>query len=492
MEGRLDDGGAAVTEKLAHARTYHLRAWEVLSLSQMAAIALGRCEFARFAALIAETPGIFSGPMMEAARAELAGEYRQAQALVPSAEVYADASRQAYRAASLARICCSSGDEAGARRHLAAWQAWYDQIDTSATVARFDAVAEIDACLATLGEEALVRAVYAESAGWAPWRCTFLPAWGFDHIRGALALRLGLLEEAAGHYRTGLAWAERERYPVEQGRCLAGLAEVAAQRGEPGEALALLDRAAGLFQEHGAVPYLSQVLAAKLRLQGVASGLVTTSSIDAVTAAVSKEPPDLRAHAAPDGTVTVMFTDIEDSTRLTEQLGDARWLEVLREHNALVREQIARHGGFEVKHQGDGFMVVFSSAARALRCAIGIQRALAPTPGPSPNAGGGEPLAGQGRQFSPSPSIGGGGQGVGAIRIGLHTGEAVRDADDFFGHHVILAARIADQARGGEILVSGLLKELTESSGAFVFDGGRELQLKGLTGTQRVFGVAWT
>jgi class 3 adenylate cyclase len=81
---------------------------------------------------------------------------------------------------------------------------------------------------------------------------------------------------------------------------------------------------------------------------------------------------------------------------------------------------------------------------------------------------------------------------VGAIRIGLHTGEAIRDADDFFGRHVILAARIADQARGGEILVSALLKELTESSGEFVFNDGREMQLKGLTGTQRVFGVAWT
>ncbi len=77
------------------------------------------------------------------------------------------------------------------------------------------------------------------------------------------------------------------------------------------------------------------------------------------------------------------------------------------------------------------------------------------------------------------------------MRIGLHTGEALRDAGDFFGRHVILAARIAGQARGGEILVSALLKELTESAGEFSFDAGRELALKGLSGTHRLYGVAW-
>jgi class 3 adenylate cyclase len=78
---------------------------------------------------------------------------------------------------------------------------------------------------------------------------------------------------------------------------------------------------------------------------------------------------------------------------------------------------------------------------------------------------------------------------VGAIRIGLHTGEALKDHDDFFGRHVILAARIAAQAEGGEILVSALLKDLTESSGEFTFDDGRDLALKGLAGTHRVYAV---
>jgi class 3 adenylate cyclase len=68
----------------------------------------------------------------------------------------------------------------------------------------------------------------------------------------------------------------------------------------------------------------------------------------------------------------VMFTDIEDSTSLTERLGDVRWQTLLREHNDLVRRQIRAHGGYEVKTLGDGFMVAFASARRALHCAIAI------------------------------------------------------------------------------------------------------------------------
>jgi class 3 adenylate cyclase len=77
------------------------------------------------------------------------------------------------------------------------------------------------------------------------------------------------------------------------------------------------------------------------------------------------------------------------------------------------------------------------------------------------------------------------------VRIGLHTGEAIREEDDFFGRNVIVASRIAARARGGEILVSALLKELTESAGEFLFDEGDDVELKGLTGTHRVYTVNW-
>ena len=170
--------------------------------------------------------------------------------------------------------------------------------------------------------------------------------------------------------------------------------------------------------------------------------------------------------SAPDGTITILFSDIEGSTTMTERLGDQRAQEVLRSHNAIVREQIRAAGGFEVKSMGDGFMVAFSSGRRSLLCAIAIQRAFAAYSEHHPE----EPIR---------------------VRIGLHTGEVIKEANDFFGKNVILAARVASHAQGGRILVSSLLKELTESSGEFSFDVGSEVELKGLSGLYRVFEVRW-
>jgi class 3 adenylate cyclase/ketosteroid isomerase-like protein len=184
---------------------------------------------------------------------------------------------------------------------------------------------------------------------------------------------------------------------------------------------------------------------------GQAEGQAWPSSIQALASAVSEERPDLRGQAAPDGTVTMLFTDIENSTVLTERLGDMQWLDVLREHNGVVRGQVAEHGCFEVKSQGDGFMIASQSARRAIHCAIGIQRNL-----DSINAQSAEPVK---------------------VRMGLHTGEVLKDADDFFGKHVILASRIAGKAHGGEILVSSILKELTESGGDISFGTAREFEL---------------
>jgi len=190
------------------------------------------------------------------------------------------------------------------------------------------------------------------------------------------------------------------------------------------------------------------------------------NSIEQVALTVAVERPDLSGRAAPDGTVTVLFSDIESSTSMTERLGDQRAQEVLRAHNAIIRSQVATHEGFEVKSLGDGFMLAFSSARRAVQCAIAIQQSLM-----SYNEGHHEdPIR---------------------VRIGLHAGEVVREVDDFYGKNVILASRIAGQATGGQILVSALLKELTESAGDLRFGDGHDVKLKGLTGTTRVFPIIW-
>jgi class 3 adenylate cyclase len=174
----------------------------------------------------------------------------------------------------------------------------------------------------------------------------------------------------------------------------------------------------------------------------------------------------LESQAAPDGTVTILITDIEGSSRMAESLGDNRWIEVLRRHNEIVRRCVVNHGGTVVKSQGDGFMVAFQSARRAVLCAISIQRAMEDY-----------------RKAHPEEDL--------RLRIGLHTGEVIREADDVFGRNVIMAARIASEAQGDEILVSSLVKELTDSGGDLGFDGEREVELKGLTRPCCVYTVAW-
>jgi class 3 adenylate cyclase len=188
------------------------------------------------------------------------------------------------------------------------------------------------------------------------------------------------------------------------------------------------------------------------------------TSVDEVASAVGAERPSLRPAAAPDGTVTMLFTDIEGSTVLNERLGDLRWLELLRLHHAIIREQVAQHAGYEVKSQGDGFMIAFPSARRAVQCARAIQREIDAQIGDHPDG----PIR---------------------LRIGLHTGEAIREEADFYGKNVVVAARIADQAQGHEILASAVVKQLTESAGDVQFEDEREIQLNGLAGTTKVFRV---
>jgi class 3 adenylate cyclase len=186
-----------------------------------------------------------------------------------------------------------------------------------------------------------------------------------------------------------------------------------------------------------------------------------TTSLDAVASAVQDERPDMKPAAAPDGTVTIMFTDIESSTATNEALGDDRFLPLLLRHNDIVRAQTRAAGGSVVKSQGDGFMLAFSSARRGVECGIGIQREVSALEGPI------------------------------WVRMGLHTGEPIRHSDDFFGRDVAYAARIGSAASGGEILVSSLVKSLVAPSGSFRFEGPRELELKGFEGPQPVYAVSW-
>ena len=168
--------------------------------------------------------------------------------------------------------------------------------------------------------------------------------------------------------------------------------------------------------------------------------------------------------AAPGGLRTVLFTDVEGSTALTERLGDAKAREVLREHERIVRVALRAHGGFEVKAMGDGFMASFSSATGALECAIATQRAFA-----QHNESAEQPIR---------------------VRIGLNAGEPIAEAEDLFGTAVNLAARIAAQAAGGEILVANVVRELAAGKG-FLFADRGDVALRGFEDPVRLFEVRW-
>ena len=168
----------------------------------------------------------------------------------------------------------------------------------------------------------------------------------------------------------------------------------------------------------------------------------------------------------PGGTLTILVTDVVGSTALAQALGDREWWRILQAHTALVRADVERHGGFEVKAQGDGFLVVFPSARRAILAAVAIQQALD-----------------RYRRENPSHPI--------RVRIGLHTGDVVEADGDVFGQNVILAVRIADAAAPGDVLVSGLTHDLTVAAGDLRFGPGEEVALKGFSEPWRVHRVAW-
>jgi class 3 adenylate cyclase len=164
--------------------------------------------------------------------------------------------------------------------------------------------------------------------------------------------------------------------------------------------------------------------------------------------------------------LTFMFTDVVGSTEMGERLGDEVWLDILRAHNAIARAELAAHEASWSKILGDGFLAAFPTATDAVKCAISLQRDFVEYNDEHPE----EPLR---------------------VRVGLHTGQAVREADDYYGRAVNLAARIAGQAKAQGILVSARLKELTEDTNEFTFGEGRGVKLRGLSEPVRVYEVLW-
>jgi len=190
--------------------------------------------------------------------------------------------------------------------------------------------------------------------------------------------------------------------------------------------------------------------------------------VDAVLAAIDEfvggapaRPTAVRSSSS-GGLVTILFTDLTSSTALTQRLGDAKAQELVRAHNAIVREALAAQGGTEIKHTGDGIMASFPTASGALECAVSIQRNVAQRN---------------------EPDL--------AVHVGLNAGEPVAEESDLFGTSVQLARRICDHASTGQILVSNVVRELSAGKG-FLFADIGEVVPKGFEEPVRLYEVRWS
>ena len=169
----------------------------------------------------------------------------------------------------------------------------------------------------------------------------------------------------------------------------------------------------------------------------------------------------------PGDVVTIAFIDLVGFSTFSSRVAKDEVREVIRVFHWLVREQVARHRGYEVKQLGDGFMLAFSSPARGVVCAADILRVTA-----AREDGTGLPATVQ-------------------ACAGLNSGDAIREGDDFFGHTVNVASRIASRAAGGQILLSEATRSLAGRVDGIQFvDVGRR-QLRGIQGRHRLYEVVW-
>jgi class 3 adenylate cyclase len=150
----------------------------------------------------------------------------------------------------------------------------------------------------------------------------------------------------------------------------------------------------------------------------------------------------------------VLFTDLVGSTEQAKKLGDRRWRELLERHHTLVRQQLTRFNGREIDTAGDGFLATFDGPARAIRCGYAIESGL--------------------RELGLE------------VRAGVHTGECELFAEKVAGLAVHTGARIASQARPGEVLVSRTVKDLVAGSGIEFEERGVH-ELKGVPGEWRLY-----
>jgi class 3 adenylate cyclase len=186
---------------------------------------------------------------------------------------------------------------------------------------------------------------------------------------------------------------------------------------------------------------------------------IQLTSIDVIASALEPAIPVPAQLSSPDGAVTLLLSDIADASKAAESLGPERWEGLLRDHHILVEQLVTRHDGTVLRFEQDGFLASFSGAHAGLRTAMELQRTFAGT--------------------------------ASGVRAGVHSGFVIANPDQPLGRNVVLTARIAGMAKGGEILVSSMLKRYTETDPGFRFELRGEFHFKGLHGEHEVYSVDW-
>ncbi len=202
--------------------------------------------------------------------------------------------------------------------------------------------------------------------------------------------------------------------------------------------------------------------ATRVRERGFFEG-VLMAPIEDLASLAGEEQEAIEAVSGEDGTVTILFSDIEGSTQLNEELGDEAFVSLLGEHDRFVRGQVSRHGGHVVKSQGDGFMIVFPTPQDAVAAATAVQRKAASA----------------GRRSRRTQL---------KVRIGINCGPVVSRDGDYFGRNVAMAARIAALADGGQTLLSAQVHQALE--GEVDVEPLGAYELRGLAGEHELFALA--
>jgi class 3 adenylate cyclase len=186
-------------------------------------------------------------------------------------------------------------------------------------------------------------------------------------------------------------------------------------------------------------------------------GVELTTTLDDLLSSVAQDSVALGTLATSEGTLTLVFTDIVDSTVMAERMGDAGWVELIGNHESDIRRIVTKHSGTVVKMLGDGSMLSFGSARAATRAALEIHEVTADLDY--------------------------------AIRIGIHSGEVTRQEGDLLGVTVNKTARIASIAQAGQILVSAVVAELVGPVDGLDFGPPETVTLKGLSGTHILMAI---